>query len=31
MKSIDGILEVERKEYFGAHHMGTEPPRVIGA
>ncbi|MGH7550730.1 MAG: RelA/SpoT family protein, partial [Gemmatimonadota bacterium] len=30
MKSIDGILEVERKEYFGAHHM-REPGRVVGA
>lgn len=29
MKSIDGILEVERKEYFGAHHMGASTNRAI--
>jgi hypothetical protein len=28
MKSIDGILEVERKEYFGAHHLGTNASRA---
>ena len=29
MKSIDGILEVERKEYFGAHHLGTNASRAV--
>ncbi|HET9582032.1 MAG TPA: bifunctional (p)ppGpp synthetase/guanosine-3',5'-bis(diphosphate) 3'-pyrophosphohydrolase [Gemmatimonadota bacterium] len=29
MKSIDGILEVERKEYFGAHHLGTNANRAV--
>ncbi len=29
MKSIDGILEVERKEYFGAHHMGAGANRAV--
>jgi guanosine-3',5'-bis(diphosphate) 3'-pyrophosphohydrolase len=31
MKSIDGILEVERREYFGSHQLGSEPGRVVGA
>ncbi len=31
MKSIEGILEVERKEYFGSHELGAEPGRVVGA
>jgi hypothetical protein len=30
MKSIDGILEVQRREYFGSHEMGVETGRVIG-
>jgi GTP pyrophosphokinase len=29
MKSIDGILDVERKEYFGAHHLGTNASRAV--
>ncbi|MGH7544147.1 MAG: RelA/SpoT family protein [Gemmatimonadota bacterium] len=29
MKSIDGILEVERKEFFGAHHLGTNASRAV--
>ncbi|MFN2383356.1 MAG: bifunctional (p)ppGpp synthetase/guanosine-3',5'-bis(diphosphate) 3'-pyrophosphohydrolase [Gemmatimonadota bacterium] len=28
MKSIDGILEVERKEYVGSHELGGESGRV---
>ncbi len=31
MKSIDGILEVERKEYLGSHQLGSESGRVVGA
>jgi len=31
MKAIDGILEVERKEYFGAQHMDVSSDRVIEA
>jgi GTP pyrophosphokinase len=30
MKSIDGILEVERREYFGSHELGVETGRVVG-
>ena len=30
MKSIDGILEVERREYFGSHELEEEPGRVVG-
>ncbi|HET7693387.1 MAG TPA: bifunctional (p)ppGpp synthetase/guanosine-3',5'-bis(diphosphate) 3'-pyrophosphohydrolase [Gemmatimonadota bacterium] len=30
MKSIDGILEVERREYFGSHELGVESGRVVG-
>jgi GTP pyrophosphokinase len=30
MKSIDGILEVQRREYFGSHEMGIETGRVVG-
>ncbi|MBW3660937.1 MAG: hypothetical protein KY397_04810, partial [Gemmatimonadetes bacterium] len=30
MKSIDGILEVERREYFGTHSLEPEPGRVVG-
>jgi len=30
MKSIDGILEVERREYFGSHQLGVETGRVVG-
>lgn len=29
MKSIDGILDVERKEYFGAHHLGVGANRAV--
>jgi GTP pyrophosphokinase len=31
MKAIKGILEVERKEYFGAEHLDVSPDRAIGA
>jgi GTP pyrophosphokinase len=31
MKSIDGILEVERKEYFGAEHLDVSADRAIEA
>jgi len=30
MKSIEGILEVQRREYFGSHEMGVETGRVVG-
>jgi GTP diphosphokinase / guanosine-3',5'-bis(diphosphate) 3'-diphosphatase len=30
MKSIDGILEVERREYFGSHELRVETGRVVG-
>ncbi len=30
MKSIDGILDVERREYFGSHELEAEPGRVVG-
>ena len=30
MKSIEGILEVERREYFGSHELESEPGRVVG-
>jgi GTP pyrophosphokinase len=30
MKSIDGILDVERKEYFGSHELGSDAGRVVG-
>jgi hypothetical protein len=30
MKSIDGILEVQRREYFGSNELGVEAGRVIG-
>jgi guanosine-3',5'-bis(diphosphate) 3'-pyrophosphohydrolase len=31
MKSIDGILEVERKEYLGSHQLDSASGRVVGA
>jgi GTP pyrophosphokinase len=31
MKAIKGILEVERKEYFGAEHLNVSPDRAIEA
>jgi GTP pyrophosphokinase len=31
MKAIKGILEVERKEYFGAEHLDVSPDRAIEA
>ncbi|HJR54106.1 MAG TPA: bifunctional (p)ppGpp synthetase/guanosine-3',5'-bis(diphosphate) 3'-pyrophosphohydrolase [Gemmatimonadota bacterium] len=31
MKSIEGILEVERREYFGSHELGVETGRVVGS
>ena len=30
MKSIEGILDVQRREYFGSHQMGIETGRVVG-
>lgn len=30
MKTIEGILEVERKEYFGSHQLGSSSEKAVG-